>query len=175
MKKLDQRFHKAAKVMDLISQGILFALMCFFMIYIILRFFGYAIYGTVEIAQYSCLFIVVFGLARNDYKGGNIEITVLRDALPKIGQRIMNIGSQLFTLAVCGVSLAGLIKFTLNKYSSGALSAVLEIPVWIMALLVAVGFVILVLSSLFRLIQFCGDYTNEATIEDAESGAETGC
>lgn len=161
MEKIDKRITSAVKALDTISQLILFLLMVFFFIYIVLRLFGVVIFGTYEIAQYSCMLVVVLALARNDYKAGNIVVTVFSDALPPLGKKIVRTFGMLFTLAVVVFMEYGMITYALTKKVSNALTSSLKIPIWIFIIVIIIGFVLLICSICIRLVQLWNDYVNE--------------
>ena len=166
MQKLDRWVTSFVKFLDSFSQILLFFLMCFFVVYIVLRFFGIVIFGTVEIAQYGCLLIVVLALARNDYKGGNITVTVLTDAVPPVWRKIIRSFALIFSVGTCLIMEYGMITYMLSKKASNALSSALKFPIWMLVALICIGFLLLVLSVICRLIQLWGNYTN-ITVQEA--------
>ena len=167
MKTLDLVADKSTKALNFVSCIILLAMMIFIIIYILLRgVFGYIIFASYEIVQYTCLFVVCCALAGNDYKEGNVRITVLTDLIP-VRWRVLPDGFAL--LLSCAASIAStcfMYTLFLTRLEIGSATLNLKMPVSIFAFALFISFILLSFSTVTRTLKYFTKYTREKKPDD---------
>lgn len=167
MNKLDRVALRLVRGLDFVSCMLLLGMLCFIVIYVILRaVFAYSIFGTYELVQYCCLIVVACALAANDYKDGHIKVTVLTEVLGPKARKVMLTISMLLSMAMTSIAIYGLVNYAINKRIANSITQNLEFPVWIFITILCVAFLLLLVSETCRLIFMWNDYKNVAMIED---------
>jgi TRAP-type C4-dicarboxylate transport system permease small subunit len=107
------------------------------------RFAGAPIFGSTELVRYCSLSSAALALAQNEWYDGNVKMTLL---LEKIGNK----ASTVIRAAVDAVCLVGFVYVSASLYKQfatrfvdGSVSQDLSIPIWLIALILFVGFVLL--------------------------------
>ena len=110
---------------------------------ILRRFAGAPIFGSTELVRYCSLSSAALALAQNEWYDGNVKMTLL---LEKAGRQV----SQVIRAIVDAVCFAGFIYVSVSLYrqfalrlGDGAVSQDVNIPIWIVALILFAGFVML--------------------------------
>ena len=120
---------------------------------IFMRAFGTALFGTFEIVQYMNLVIAVCCLAYNENEGGNIAVLMIQEAVkPKIGN-VMQMICLIIGIAMSVVVIQALYDFTYKMNTQGALTNNLHMPVWIFSGLLLIGFILLIICQVLKLIK----------------------
>ena len=167
MEKLDWITKRSVRTLNFISCVILFGMMIFIIAYILLRaVFGYIIMGSYEIVQYSCLFVVCFALAGNDYNEGNVRITILVDAIPAKWRKIPDIFAHILSCAMCITATVYMFQFYLTRLASGSQTYMMKIPIYIFAMALFISFILLSFSVVFRAIKYITKYEGASKDED---------
>jgi len=159
MEKLDKTAKKIVRSLNFLSCFILMGMMIYLVIFIIIRgAFGYTIFGTYEIVQYSCMLVICLALADNDYQEGNVKVTVLTDLIPKKLRTIPELFALLLSCCICIAFTFFMFSFTIMRFNSNSLSLNFLIPVWIFALVLFVSFIMLSFSVVVRTIKYITKY-----------------
>ena len=167
MEKLDHFARRSVTTLNFVSCVLLFGMMGFVVIYIILRgMFGIIIFASYEIVQYICLFVVCCALAGNDYKGGNVKVTVLVDLISKKWRMIPEAFALFISCAICIGSTVFMYNFFLTKLAANTLSLNLKLPIWVFSLVLFISFVLLSFSVVVRTIQYFAGYTSEKQADE---------
>ena len=166
MGKLYRLAGKLIRLLNLGSCFLLLGMMAYIVIFIIIRgAFHYTLYGTYEIVQYTCLFVVCLALAGNDYIEGNVKVTVITDLIPKKWRVIPESFSLLLTCAMSIAMTYFMYDFFLMKLASNALSLNFLIPIWIFIFVLFISFILLSFSVVIRTLKYFTKYTPEEVIE----------
>ena len=159
MEKLDILTKKSVTALNFVSCILLFGVMVFIVLYIVLRgMFGIIIFASYEIVQYICLFVVCCALAGNDYKEGNVKVTVLTDMIPKKWRVIPEAFSLIFSCAICIASTFFLYNFFLSRLAMNTLTLNLKMPIWIFSLVLFISFILLSFSVVVRTLKYFTSY-----------------
>ncbi|NLO96693.1 MAG: TRAP transporter small permease [Peptococcaceae bacterium] len=116
------------------------------------RFFNAPIFGSTELVRYFSLAAASFALAQNEWFEGNIKMTLFLELVSeKLRKIILFIGSIICTAAFSYISYL-LVGQAIAKYVKNDVSTELNIPIFIMAGILALGFIFLTISLLLKTI-----------------------
>jgi TRAP-type C4-dicarboxylate transport system permease small subunit len=102
--------------------------------------FNRPILGGIEIIEYALVYITFLGASWAVPRGAHIDIDVCVQAMPKFWQRICVLLSNLISLGVAVVLMVFGASVTWTAYMRGAFKpTVLEIPTWIVLLIIPIG------------------------------------
>ena len=115
--------------------------------------FNRPIVGGIEIIEYALVYITFLGASWAVPRGAHIDIDVAVQAMPKSWQRICAFLSNLIALGVAIVLTVFGAWVTWTSYTRGAFKpTVLEIPTWIVLLIIPIGSALLTARFLFETI-----------------------
>jgi len=153
MEKLLLNANKIWKTEAAIACAFLFANVMLIMANIIMRrFFNAPIFGSTELIRYISLVAASLSIAQNEWIGGNISMTLIPEKLKaKAATRLGSITSTV----VAGFFI--LVTYLLyiqvhDKFVKLDVSYELQLPVWIFALVLAVGFTALTATTIIKTI-----------------------
>lgn len=152
MKKLDKAFRTVATYLDYVSCVCLFLMMAFVVIYVILRAFGYTLFGTYEIVQLSSLLIVTLSLMNNEYDSGNITIDFLDNFLGRLGKKIIMIFSLFVSAGISTICTYRMWTFFMQKVADASVTANLAIPVWVFLIVMFISMALLTICLVYKLV-----------------------
>lgn len=116
------------------------------LIQIILRnFFHSGIIGGVEIVRHLVLWIAFVGAGLATREGRHVKIDVASRILSERGRKIADIVSTLFSVIVCTILFIASCRFVYMDYTSAGLASFLDIPLWIMEVIIPVGYLVVTL------------------------------
>jgi C4-dicarboxylate transporter DctQ subunit len=102
--------------------------------------FNRPIVGGIEIIEYALVYITFLGASWAVPRGAHIDIDVCVQAMPKFWQRICVFFSNLISLGVAVVLMVFGASVTWTAYMRAAFKpTVLEIPTWIVLLIIPIG------------------------------------
>jgi TRAP-type C4-dicarboxylate transport system permease small subunit len=129
------------------------------------RAFGMPIYGSTEFVRYISLVAASFALAQNEWIDGNITMSLLHEKLPKkIARRLKAITNTVCAIVFVLISYLLFAQFQ-DKLAKRDISYELGFPIWIPALILAIGFAILTASIIIKTILLWHlEKTGDATI-----------
>ena len=130
--------------------------------------FNRPIVGGIEIIEYALVYITFLGASWAVPRGAHIDIDVCVQAMPKFWQRVCGLLSNLISLGVAIVLMVFGASVTWTAYMRGAFKpTVLEIPTWVVLLIIPLGSALLAARFLRETI-VCADAI--ATGRDIERG-----
>ena len=134
--------------------------------------------ASTEIIQYLHIPVVFLAAAFVTMDRGHTRIDLVSAKLPKIAQKIFNIIGYLCGIGICGlISYRGFIQMGkfITRHKMSSVSGV-GFPLWPFALIMAVGFVLLVLSFLWAIVRECVGYQSPQQKDEVpgEPGTEGG-
>ena len=102
--------------------------------------FNRPIVGGIEIVEYALVYITFLGASWAVPRGAHIDIDVCVQAMPKSWQRVCVFLSNLISLGVAVVLMVFGTSVTWTSYMRSAFKpTVLEIPTWIVLLVIPIG------------------------------------
>jgi C4-dicarboxylate transporter DctQ subunit len=102
--------------------------------------FNRPIVGGIEIVEYALVYITFLGASWAVPRGAHIDIDVCVQAMPKFWQRVCAFLSNFISLGVAIVLMVFGASVTWTSYMRGAFKpTVLEIPTWIVLLIIPIG------------------------------------
>jgi TRAP-type C4-dicarboxylate transport system permease small subunit len=116
------------------------------------KWFSFSLYGSVELPEYAFLACFLLSLGRTLREGGHIRIPVLYDKLPQRGKPWVDLVVDIATIAYLVLMMMVTSIQVMKSYEVGAVSYVLEWPMWAVQLLLPVGFAIFFLQFLVGMI-----------------------
>jgi TRAP-type C4-dicarboxylate transport system permease small subunit len=115
--------------------------------------FNHPIVGGIEIVEYALVYITFLGASWAVPRGAHIDIDVAVQAMPKFWQRVCALLSNLISLGVAIVLTVFGATSTWTAFTRGAFKpTVLEIPTWIVLIIIPIGSAVLALRFLREVI-----------------------
>jgi TRAP-type C4-dicarboxylate transport system permease small subunit len=108
---------------------------------IVLRnFLATGITGGAEIVRHMVLWVAFLGAGLAAREGKHIRIDVAYRILPQGLKRLAEVVTGIFTTTVCTILLYASCQFVAVDYSSGTVIAFHDMPVWILELVIPLGY-----------------------------------
>jgi C4-dicarboxylate transporter DctQ subunit len=139
-----------------IAGGILMFLVLVLLVDVFGRFVGYPVLGSYEIVQYGFALVICFSVAYTGVEGAHIAIDLLFNIFPKTIQHFLSAVSELLSIIILSLIVWRLGSDALAAYAMGERSSTLGIPVFFFGFALALGFALLVLVILLRLLKHIG-------------------
>jgi TRAP-type transport system small permease protein len=134
------------RVLIYVASLALFLMMCLTTVDAIWRYaFNSPITGAYEVTEKYLMLITVFlGLSLTYRGGGLIRVNILMDRLPKKIKIPINHLAQLFSIVYSAILVVGTIQYALRLFHQGtSLGSILWLPLWIGAVVIPVGLLIM--------------------------------
>jgi TRAP-type C4-dicarboxylate transport system permease small subunit len=147
LEPLDRRLVRLENVFGAIAIAILVAagvLICFD---VLLRYvFNRPLLGAIEVIEYALVYITFLGASWAVPRGAHIDIDVCVQAMPKSWQRVCRLLSNLISLGVALVLTIFGTTTTWTAYTRHMFKpTVLEVPTWIVLVIIPIGSALLTL------------------------------
>lgn len=118
---------------------------------IVLRnFLSTGIMGGAEIVRHLVLWVAFLGAGLAAREGKHIKIDVAYRMLPQGLKRFTEVVTGLFTTSVCAILLYASVQFVSADYSTGTVIAFYDMPVWILELVIPLGYLAVTLRYALR-------------------------
>ena len=135
-----------ARIEDVIIAILLVAMVFLVIIQIILRnFFSTGITGGAEMVRHLVLWIAFIGAAMAARDAKHIRIDVALRIITPRWRMFAEALTGLFTAGVCGILMYAAIQFNIMDYHSGTMIAFFDTPVWLLELIIPVGYLIVMI------------------------------
>ena len=174
MNSVNEKAEKIYRWMQYISCVLLVAMMAVLILNIVLRaLFSKPLYGTFEAVSYLSMLVVIFALAINEYKDGNLTVDMILEYMRPKSRNVLEIFNDFVSIAMCVIMTYQSFLLTFSKYAKGDLTPNLYIPQWILVLCLSVGFVVLTLCLVLKVITKIINHkymSNEKIVKDKEEG-----
>ena len=122
------------------------AMICLVLIQIVLRnVFSTGITGGAEMVRHLVLWIAFLGAAMAARDAKHIRIDVALRILTPRWRMFAEALTGLFTALVCGMLMYAAIQFNIMDYHSGMVIAFFDTPVWLLELIIPVGYLIVMI------------------------------
>jgi TRAP-type C4-dicarboxylate transport system permease small subunit len=151
MKKLIGFGDRLWKYTSIIAGFFVIVYMLLIIVNIIMRrLFNNPIFGVTELICYGSLAACCFGLAQTEWKNGNVTVTILveRTSL-KVKHTILAISALFCCCGFCYVAFH-CIRQIFVKLATGGGTTDLHIPLWIITIFLAIGFLLLAICTLMK-------------------------
>jgi TRAP-type C4-dicarboxylate transport system permease small subunit len=159
MKFIEIAFTKAARSMNYIAAVGLFIVMVAVILNILLRvLFNSPVMGTYEIVQYGVLLAVSLALADNELMDGNVMVSYFLEKMKPKAANLCMIAMNLISIICCGFVTYNQTKMIATKYANQAATSILQLPHWIIVLILTLGFLILTLPLILKLIRLVAQH-----------------
>lgn len=156
MNAIERVLRSISAFMNMIAGAGIFVVMVVVVLNIILRLlFNSPIDGTYEIVQYGILLAISLALADNELADGNVMVSFLLEKMKPRVANIFLIAMNIIALITMGFITFNQFRMVATKYANRAATSILHIPHWILVLILALGFLTLVLALLLKLITLC--------------------
>jgi TRAP-type mannitol/chloroaromatic compound transport system permease small subunit len=116
------------------------------------RFILMPVTGSYEMVQYGFALIVAFSVAYTQFKGGHVRIELIFASLPAGVRRFFTFLNQILSLIIFSLVSWRLFADAIEAYKLGEESSTLTLPVWLFMVVLALGFTLLVLVTVVKLI-----------------------
>ena len=155
MDKYVKTMNKIWGVTTQISNLFLFVIMMLVVVNVIARrVFNSPVFGVTELVCYGSLASAAFGLAQTEWLDGNVRMTlILERTSVKFGCFLNLIVNIIGLLGFAYVSYF-LVLQAFTKLSNGQLSSEIRFPMYIVTGILAVGFILLTLAILSKLVLY---------------------
>ena len=123
------------------------------LIQIILRnFYNSGIVGSDSLVKHLVLWVGFLGAGLATREKSHIRIDIASKILPDKIKKIAQILVDMFSVAICSGLVYAAYSFVSIEYGAGEVIPFLQIPVWIMELIIPVGFLIIALRFMLQLL-----------------------
>ncbi len=146
---------KVFKIFKLLAALILFANCVLVVANIITRsaLFKSPIFGVYEMVCYLSLISISFALAGCAIEGGHTRLTFLVEKLSEQKHRVIEIIINIVILINFILITWNLIRYMISRYFVGDVSPVMRIPIQYIVAFIVVGFILLTLTPLVKIIE----------------------
>jgi TRAP-type C4-dicarboxylate transport system permease small subunit len=151
---MERWLERIEKVLVYIGILALFLMMCLTTVDAIWRYaFNSPITGAYEVTEkYLMLMAVFLGMSLTYRGGGMIRVAILMDRLPKKVKVPINHLAQLFSISYCAIFIVGTVQYAVRLFHQGtSLGSILWLPLWIGAMVIPVGLLLMAFFMLFDL------------------------
>jgi TRAP-type C4-dicarboxylate transport system permease small subunit len=108
--------------------------------------------GTVEVTSMLLVAVVFLAVAHSEDKGDHITIDLIYERVGERTKQILDVFSDLLTIAVLGLMSFQLYHFGRRNLVSGAETPVLDWPIWPFVFIAAIGAALYTISTVMRLV-----------------------
>lgn len=133
-----------ARAEDGLIAVLLGAMVVLVLLQIVMRYgFDAGIAGSDTLVRHLVIWIAFFGAAIAARSGAHVRIDVLTRILPASWHRWTAALTDLFSFAVCALLAYASVRFLYIEYQSQANSVFLDMPVWVMEVIIPLGYIII--------------------------------
>lgn len=160
MKSVYSLLGKAYGWLENVSCVLLFMTMLLAIANVVSRFLLQApIFGTVEGICYLSMLVALFSMPAAEHSQSNIVVSIVTDMLPQAGRNLLETITDLISVGGCCLLAYELMGLAGQKFAKGDISADLKIPIGVITVVIAVGFGLIALATLIRLLlRFTGGW-----------------
>ncbi len=119
--------------------------------------FNASIHGADEVQVQVLIAMAFLGAAIVQWRGQHLRMDVLVSAMPAAMRTFVRFAEVVFVVVMAGFVLVQSTRYTMQMYSLARTSDALGIPVWFSHGLVVLGFAMILLITLWRIISVRGE------------------
>jgi len=147
-------FSAIALVEDAAISIVLLSMILLVLVQIGLRnFYATGMSGGAEIVRHMLLWVAFLGAAIAAREGKHIRIDLAQRILPHGPKKVVEVITSLFTAIVCVLLFYASVQFIRNEYEMGTIIPFFNMKVWILELVIPVGYCAVTLRYLARCAQ----------------------
>lgn len=147
-------FNAIARVEDVVISVVLLSMILLVLVQIGLRnFCSTGMSGGAEIVRHMLLWVAFLGAAIAAREGKHIRIDLAHRILSQGPKNVLEVITGLFTTIVCVLLFYASIEFIRNEYEMGTIIPFFNMKVWVLELVIPVGYCAVALRYLARCIQ----------------------
>lgn len=147
-------FDYIARAEEILLASALCAMVLLVLVQIILRnFFSIGIMGGAEIVRHLVLWVAFLGAGLAAREGKHIKLELARHILPVRLRRIFEMITCLFSVVVCVILVFASVNFVWVDYQGGGTIAFFNTPVWILQVIIPIGYTVVALRFAARCVQ----------------------
>ena len=151
--KIDRTIDWLARVITVLMACGLLVTVCLNFANVVGRYgFSRAIIGAEELQSFTMVWIVFLGTAVVTTRDQHLRMDMITNALPESGRRALKVLEQIVVLVIGGFVTVQSSKYVLQVFSINQTSDAIEIPMVIPHSAVTVGFALIVMITLLRLV-----------------------
>jgi C4-dicarboxylate transporter DctQ subunit len=122
---------------------------------VVLRYLFHAsIYGAEEVFTFAFVWSIFIGFSTALKEERHVEVTVVYNYLPRSMQRVCDLASSIIGVAFCVFFTYFGYHMVLSQYRLGGVTMDARLPMWIIALILPVGGILLGISFLYRIYKY---------------------
>ena len=154
LNKIDRGLCRVFRIMGY-SAGIVGALMMILSVVNVIarQLFTAPVFGTVEIVSYAGLLLGAFALAYNEIGDGNITMTLLTDNMKPAPKNVCELMTSLLAAVFYGAISYRYFAEVFLTLSKRTVTQTVGIPMWIINLIMAIGFAVAALALLLKCLR----------------------
>ena len=147
-------FNAIARVEDAVISVVLLSMILLVLVQIGLRnFCSTGMSGGAEIVRHMLLWVAFLGAAIAAREGKHIRIDLAQRILKQGPKNVVDVITSLFTAIVCVMLFYASVQFIRNEYEMGTIIPFFNMKVWVLELVIPVGYCAVALRYLARCIQ----------------------
>jgi TRAP-type C4-dicarboxylate transport system permease small subunit len=147
-------FSAIARVEDVVISVVLLSMILLVLVQIGLRnFYSTGMSGGAEIVRHMLLWVAFLGAAIAAREGKHIRIDLAQRILKKGPKNVVDVITSLFTAIVCVMLFYASIQFIRNEYEMGTIIPFFNMKVWVLELVIPLGYGAVTLRYLARCAQ----------------------
>jgi len=116
------------------------------------RFVLMPVAGSYEIVQYGFALMVAFSVAFTQLRGGHVSIELIFSSFPAGVRRVLTFINRILSLVIFGLVTWRIFADSIAAYKLGEESSTLTLPVWLFMAMLALGFTLLLIVIIVKLI-----------------------
>ncbi len=141
--KLGRFLSRAEELLLVLFLGVMVAMV---LVQILLRnFYQSGIMGGDELVRHLVLWIAFFGAGIATRSSSHVKIDALTNFMPDGFRRYADIAVNLFSCLICAILVVASVQFIYFEYQGQARSAFLNTPLWVMAIILPLGYAVIAL------------------------------
>lgn len=154
LNKIDRGLCRVFRIMGY-AAGIVGALMMILSVVNVIarQLFTAPVFGTVEIVSYAGLLLGAFALAYNEIGDGNITMTLLTDNMKPAPKNVCELLTSLLAAVFYGAISYRYFAEVFLTLSKRTVTQTVGIPMWIINLIMAIGFAVAALALLLKCLR----------------------
>ncbi|MDT8274124.1 MAG: TRAP transporter small permease [Desulfomonilia bacterium] len=160
---LDSLLSHGARIEDVLIALFLGAMILLVLVQIVLRnWYATGIMGGAEMVRHLVLWVAFIGAALAAREGKHIRIDLAARILPPMMRDLFEFVTTVFSVIVCGILVYAATYFVLMDYRSGTTIAFFSLPVWILEIIIPIGYLLVTFRFFARCVKLAGRLLNRA-------------
>ncbi len=148
---IDKKLSKVFRKITVVAGVVAFFMMCIAVLNVITRAaFKQPIYGVVEIMSYASLAVGALACAQNELDDGNAVMTLIIDSMSEKKRHRLLFISNILCAVFFGSIAFRFIQEVPKAYASGQTTVTILLPMYVINIVLAFGFVCVTLASLMK-------------------------